>query len=153
MSRAPPGSVVIAKAPNCGQESGVQGAGTRLQAIPQDDRGQLESQVSPTDFAEEPYKISPPTALIVGDPTLFLAVKNYFASRRGKQLRQVALISMDHDPCFDWCKPMVAHFNWDKAVIVRGVVRWAGNLACGKEDKRQVIATAKLSGGETLPEA
>lgn len=52
--RVPPGSINNAEAPNCLQKSGVQGAGARHQAIPQDARGQLGAKISPTDFAEEP---------------------------------------------------------------------------------------------------
>ena len=52
--RVLPGSIDKAEAPNYGQKSGVQGAGTRQQAIPQDARGQLGTKILPTDSAEDP---------------------------------------------------------------------------------------------------
>ncbi len=99
---------------------------------------------------DELFKLTPPTALIVSDSTFCLAVKNYLASHRGRDLRNVALICTDYHQTFDWCVPPIAHFHWDTRPIVRRVVRWVNNVAAGKDDRRQKLYPAKFIGGETL---
>lgn len=96
------------------------------------------------------FQVTPPTALLVSDPLVCLAVKNYLASHRGLDLRKVVLICTDHHPSLDWCEPRIPHFRWDLQPIVRRVVRWADNVACGKDDRRQSFTAAKFIGGEVL---
>jgi hypothetical protein len=45
---------------------------------------------------------------------------------------------------------MVAHFSWDTKSLNRRVVRWAKNVALGKDDRRQISTTAKFIKGGTI---
>lgn len=110
-----------------------------------------ESAVGLRQCLDRLFALTPPTAILIGDTQLFLAVSKYLAMKRGKGFRHVALISMDPDPCFDWCDPPVAHFRWDEQAVVRRVVSWVGNMTRGKKDLRQVKKPSKLIGGESLP--
>jgi len=96
------------------------------------------------------FKYTPPTAILVGDPILYVGVRNYIAERRGLPSRQVTLICSDYDPRFDWCQPAVPHFRWDAGALVRHTMHWVNQLAKGKEDKRQHLVPAELMGTEGI---
>lgn len=99
---------------------------------------------------EKLFQVTSPTAIFVSDATFCLAVKNYLAAHRGRDLRNVALICTEYHINFDWCAPPIAHFRWEPDQIVRRVARWVNNVAKGKEDRRQNLFPAKFIGGETL---
>jgi DNA-binding LacI/PurR family transcriptional regulator len=90
------------------------------------------------------FQLTPPDAIIISDSILFTGVQNYLLRKRGQAARNVVCISMDYHPSLAWCKPGVAHFRWDPNSIVQRIVGWAGNVAKGKEDKRQVFVKAKF---------
>lgn len=62
---------------------------------------------------EKLFQVTSPTAIFVSDASFCLAVKNYLAAHRGRDLRKVALICTEYHINFDWCVPPVAHFRWD----------------------------------------
>lgn len=96
------------------------------------------------------FEVSPPTAIFIEDLNLCLAVKHYLAAQRGAKLRQVMLICTGYDPCLDWCDPPIPHFKWDRQAVVRRALRWADNVARGKNDLRQQLTPAKLVGAEGI---
>jgi len=99
---------------------------------------------------EELFRVTPPTALIVDEPFLFHAAKDHLAQRGILAPAQVSLICRDPDPTFAWCKPSVAHIRWDSRPVVRRVVRWAANVAHGKDDRRQTLTKAEFVDGGTV---
>jgi DNA-binding LacI/PurR family transcriptional regulator len=103
----------------------------------------LESLFGPT----------PPTALIVDEVFLFNATYYYLTSKGLHIPQDVSLICTDNDPGFDWCRPSVAHFDWDHLPVVRQVVRWVNNVSQGKKDLKQVLTSAKFVEGETIAKA
>lgn len=96
------------------------------------------------------FKVTPPTAIIVEDPVLCLAVRNYLAEKRGAALRKVALICADQDPSLSWCWPVIPHMQWEHQAVVRRVVRWVKQVAQGKEDRQQQLVPAKLVGSDSI---
>ncbi len=96
------------------------------------------------------FAITPPTALIFGETRFFVAGQQYLARRGIHAPEVVSLICSDPEPSFEWCQPAIAHFHWDFVPLVRRVVRWADNMAHGKEDKRQVLFDAKFIEGGTI---
>ena len=97
------------------------------------------------------FAFTPPSAILVNDSVLYLAVKNFLAHERGQELRKVTVISTDYHATFDWCHPPVPHFRWDHQKVVRNVVRWVDRYAAGKRgDQRQTFATAEFVGAELL---
>jgi len=94
------------------------------------------------------FKITPPTAIIVEDPVLCLAVRNYLAEKRGAALRQVALICADQDPSLSWCWPTIPHMRWEHQAAVRRVVRWVNKVGRGKGDRKQKLVTAEFIGSD-----
>ena len=98
----------------------------------------------------ELFRITPPTALIIDEPFLFHAAKEHLAQRGILAPSRVSLICSDPDRTFAWCRPTVAHIRWDHRPVVRRVVRWAANVARGKDDRRQDFNTAEFIDGGTV---
>ena len=95
-------------------------------------------------------EVTPPTALVVSEPKLFVAVRDHMAQRGFVSPRDISLICDDPDPVFDWCRPKVAHIHWGHKPVMRRVVRWADNIARGREDRRQTAIKADFIDGGTV---
>ncbi|MFT5126332.1 MAG: DNA-binding LacI/PurR family transcriptional regulator/biotin operon repressor [Candidatus Omnitrophota bacterium] len=96
------------------------------------------------------FQLTPPTALLV-DEAYLLAATQQFLARRGIQIpKDVSLICTNNDPAFDWCRPTIAHIDWDPRPVVRRMVRWAANVSQGREDVKQTHTKATFVAGGTV---
>jgi Periplasmic binding protein-like domain/Bacterial regulatory proteins, gntR family len=97
---------------------------------------------------------TPPTALLLDEPSHFYAA-HLFLSRRGLCVpRDVSMICHDPDNSFAWCDPVVSHFRWDASPLVNCVLKWANQIAAGKHVmKRSVIDAEFIEGGTIGPAA
>lgn len=93
---------------------------------------------------------TPPTALIIEEPQHLIAVRQYLSSKGIHSPQHISLICSDSDPSFTWCDPPVTHMNWNLKKLVNHVVRWANQLANGKESWRQQLLNAELVEGGTI---
>lgn len=96
------------------------------------------------------FHVSPPTALIVCEPALFIAAQQYLAQRGILSPRDVSLMCDDPSPLFEWCEPSVAHIDWDERPIIHRILRWAGHVAEGKKDHRQSRSKSRFVDGGTI---
>lgn len=96
------------------------------------------------------FRLTPPTALIVCEPAIFIAAQQHLAHRGILAPRDVSL--MCDDPChvFDWCEQTIAHIKWDERPILHRVVRWADNVAHGRTDRRQSRCKSVFVDGGTI---
>lgn len=99
---------------------------------------------------ESLFASTPPTALIVGEPMIYLAVVQKLATMGISAPKQVSLICMDHHSIFDWTRPKVTHIVWDEEPIIKRVVQWVKGVAKGKPDRRKNSYLAKLVLGGTI---
>lgn len=100
------------------------------------------------------FRHTPPTALIIGDPPLLVPVQQFFANRGIRVPDQVSLFSLNSDPGFPWCDPVISHIDWDYRPVVRRVMRWVDNVAHGKEDLSQKLYEGTfVEGGTIMPVA
>ncbi len=96
------------------------------------------------------FRHTPPSALILGDNSLSLPVLQYF-SRRGIVVPDhLSLICSDPDPAFAWCHPTMAHIRWDYRPLVQRILRWADQVARGREDREQSMFLAEFIEGGTI---
>ncbi len=102
---------------------------------------------------DELFRVTPPTALIIDEPFLFQAAKDHLARHGILAPDQVSLICADSDPTFAWCRPSIAHLNWDSGPVVRRVVRWMDNVAKKKDDRRQTLTKIEFAEGGTVGRA
>lgn len=102
---------------------------------------------------ESLFGTTPPTALIVDEVFLFNAAYYYLTSKGLRIPQDVSLVCTDNDPNFEWCRPSVAHLDWDSLRVVRQVVRWMNNVSKGKKNIRQVLTKSEFVDGETIAKA
>lgn len=96
------------------------------------------------------FRFTPPTALIIQESITFIAVQQHLGRKGILAPRDVSLICDDPDPAFSWCLPSIAHIHWDGSPIARRAVRWAANVARGKEDRHCGFTKARLVMGGTM---
>ena len=99
---------------------------------------------------DELFHLTPPTALIVDEPFLFHAAKDHIARLGFLAPERVSLICTDPDPTFDWIEPSIAHIRWDHRPVQQRVMRWAKNIARGKDDREQSFTKAEFIDGGTV---
>ncbi len=96
------------------------------------------------------FDVTPPTAIFMSHNAQLLAVENYLARHRGRDLRNVTLISTDYHQHYEWCDPPIPHFRWKSEEAVRRVVKWVEELASGKVGRRQKLIRARFVGADAI---
>jgi hypothetical protein len=96
------------------------------------------------------FRITPPTALILDEPFLYHAAVQFLMKRRLRVPEDVSLICTDADPGFAWCQSPVSHIRWEFRPVLRRIVRWANNIARGRDDRRQTLTKAQFVEGGTV---
>lgn len=96
------------------------------------------------DSLDSLWRFTPPTAIIVDEPPLFLSVQHHLARRGILAPKHVSLICTDGDPYFDLMVPSIAHIRWDSRPWVRRVVQWANAISRGIGDRRQTLTKAEF---------
>ena len=93
---------------------------------------------------------TPPTALFIDEPPLFYAAL-LFLSRRGLCVpRDVSIVCHDPDRWFTWCDPVASHFNWDARPVWTHLIRWANQIAAGKDLIKHSLINAEFIEGGTI---
>lgn len=96
------------------------------------------------------FRVTPPTALIIGEGLLFVATQQFLAKRGLRVPEQVSLVCTDSDPSFIWCKPTIAHLRWDTDPFVRRIVHWAATVSRGRKDVKQTRTAVEFVPGGTI---
>ena len=93
---------------------------------------------------------TPPTALIIDEVPLFLAVELHLARLGILAPESVSLLSLDPSPVFSWRRPSVSYISWDSQPVINQIVEWADKVARGNEDRRQTFTKAEFVEGGTF---
>lgn len=96
------------------------------------------------------FAITPPTALVISEPQLFLAAQQHLSLRGIVAPRDVSMLCGDYNPVFDWARPTVSHLRWDTRPLVRQVGRWVNQVARGRNVRRQKLIEAEFVEGGTI---
>jgi DNA-binding LacI/PurR family transcriptional regulator len=96
------------------------------------------------------FRHTPPTALIVSEASIFMAVIQHLSGLGVRAPDGISLACMDPNEVFDWCIPAVTHIAWDSRPLIRCVVKWAENISRGKDDRRKTASIARLVLGGTI---
>ena len=96
------------------------------------------------------FQSTPPSALILDEAFLFNLAQHHLARRGILAPEHVSLVCSDPDPAFGWAYPSVAHIRWESQQVARRIVRWADNIARGKDDRRQTLTKAEFIEGGTI---
>lgn len=101
-------------------------------------------------FLDSLFRHTPPTALLLDEPSLFIAARDHLARKGIHAPEHVSLVCCDADSTFHWCRPTIAHIAWDSRPVINRVVRWARNISHRKDDRRKVFTKARLVLGGTI---
>ena len=96
------------------------------------------------------FRITPPTALIIDEVPLWLSTLQFLGQRCLRVPQDISMVCTDGDRAFAWCKPAVAHIYWDSRPVIRRIVRWVNNVACGRQDLRQTLTKVNFVEGGTI---
>ena len=96
------------------------------------------------------FRYTPPTALIIGEVPIYIAVERHLARLGLLTPRDVSLVCLDPNPFMIWSRPVVSHISWDSGPMIRRIVGWANNVARGKDDRRQSFTKAEFVEGGTI---
>ena len=96
------------------------------------------------------FQVTPPTALLVDEPFLYTAVRQSLSSRGFRIPEDVSLACTINDPTFAWCRPSVAHIDFDPGLIMRRLVRWVANASRGRDDLKQTTVPARFVEGGSI---
>lgn len=96
------------------------------------------------------FKHTPPTALIVDDTQLFLAMTQHLARLGIAAPERLSIACTDSSPAFEWCVPAVTHIAWNVTPVIKRVINWVDHVSRGKDDKRSTYTHAKLVPGGTI---
>lgn len=95
------------------------------------------------------FALSPPTAIILDRAKELIAAQQYLAQRGIFAPRDISLIC-DDDPIFEWSEPPVCCIRWQSSHWGHRIVSWIGNVAKGKDDRRQTFTKAKFVENGTI---
>jgi DNA-binding LacI/PurR family transcriptional regulator len=95
------------------------------------------------------FQHTPPTALLMDTSLLTIAALQHFTKLGIQSPRDVSLISMDPDPGYAWCHPVISHIAYDSEPWLRHIARWANNVARGKDDHSKSSPPATFVEGGT----
>jgi DNA-binding LacI/PurR family transcriptional regulator len=96
------------------------------------------------------FRLTPPTAIIIDEAKVFIAVQQDLARRGILAPEHVSLVATDQDAYFDYIRPTVAHIRCDTTPWARRITKWADHVAIGKEDRRQTLTQASFVEGGTI---
>ena len=96
------------------------------------------------------FQVTPPTALFVDEPLLYAAARQALQSRGVRIPDDVSLVCTSNDPSFAWCRPTVAHMDYDTGLVVRRMVRWVANVSRGRQDTKQTMVPASFAEGGSI---
>lgn len=96
------------------------------------------------------FRVTPPTAMIIGDSTLFHAAQINLASMGIFAPRDVSLFCLDFQDSFAWARPAVSHIQWDHLPAVRRIAKWISNVSKGRQDVQKRYIKARMVEGETI---
>jgi DNA-binding transcriptional ArsR family regulator len=96
------------------------------------------------------FGMTPPTALLIDESAIFLAVQGELARRGIFAPKDISLVSLDGDPAFKWHRPPVAQIRWEMEPVIRHIFRWVMNVSIRKVDRRSVYTKSVFIDGGTI---
>ena len=99
------------------------------------------------------FRVTPPTALFITEPSFCVAARIFLAERGLKVPGDVSLVSMLPDPAFSLHHPVIAHFEWTTPALVNRATQWVNAVTQGKGDHETIVFHAKFRPGGTIAAA
>lgn len=98
----------------------------------------------------EIFRVTPPTALIVGLHAYHLAVNSFLLQKRLRVPEDVSTVVAYIDSKLEWLQPPQAHFQVQMDKIVRRIMLWVDEVAQGKRPEGCVVYDATYVPAESV---
>lgn len=99
------------------------------------------------------FRITPPTALIIDEPDIFIAAYQFLAENGLRVPQQISMICTENPPHFSWCATLFSHFEWDYSQVVSRITRWAAAVSRGRRDIKQILVPTKFVAADSISPA
>lgn len=96
------------------------------------------------------FQTTPPTALLLVEPSYTVATFAFLAKRGLRVPEDVSIISLMPDSVFLMRRPIIAHFEWPVVSHIRRITRWVQALALGRADHEVKSNAATFIPGGTI---
>jgi len=93
---------------------------------------------------------TPPTALLLAEPTYCSAVRAWLGEHGLHVPRDVSLVNLLPDPIFQLHRPAYTSFTWPESVHIHRIQRWLMALLSGQPDLEDFVAHAQFFPGGTI---
>lgn len=94
--------------------------------------------------------LTPPTAMIVSQPELFMAAYPHLLRRGFRVPEEISLICSGFDSSMSWCNPPISRLQAEPERIIQHVVHWATAVAGGRSDRKKSSIKARFVEGGTI---
>lgn len=99
------------------------------------------------------FHSTPPTALLLLEPSYTVAALSFLATRGLRVPEDVSIVSLLLDPLFHFRQPEISHFAWPDDVHVKRIMQWVASVAAGKPDHLVTEVGATFREGQTIAPA
>ena len=98
----------------------------------------------------ETFRLTPPTAVVVDEPQIFISAQHELARRGILAPEHVSMVCTDQDSYFNYFRPSIAHVRYHTDPWARRITKWANDIAIGKDDRRQTLTKVTFVEGGTI---
>lgn len=102
---------------------------------------------------ESLFLLTPPTAILVDEVQIYLAVQQFFARNGLRVPQDVSIICTDNNVSLEWQLPSLSYIAWESDPLIRRVMSWVTHVTMRKKDTRQFYVPATFVSGGTIAEA
>ncbi len=102
---------------------------------------------------ESLFQLTPPTAILVDEVQIYLAVQQFFARKKLRVPEDVSIICTDSDSSLEWQLPSLSYMAWESDPLIRRIMSWVASVTMHKKDTRQFYVPATFVSGGTIAEA
>lgn len=96
------------------------------------------------------FRHTPPTALLIPEPPLFIAAQQHLARKGIVAPEHISMICHDPSPAFHYCHPSISHFSYDLIPCIQRVLDWIKHIGTGKPDHKQILSESIFVRGGTI---
>ncbi len=96
------------------------------------------------------FKHTPPTAIFIQTPDVFIHVLQFCVEHGIKIPRDLSLVSMETDENHSWSHPTIAHFDWNQGALIHHCIEWAQSALQGKISRSQTLIKTHFIDGGTI---
>jgi DNA-binding LacI/PurR family transcriptional regulator len=96
------------------------------------------------------FLLTPPTALIAGQPYHINGILSFLNQRGLVTPQDLSLVAVFLTGSLEWCQPPLAHFRWRRELFTREIARWVQGVARGCPHRKQKLIPCEFVPSESI---